>query len=149
MVVALAAFLGACDSAGPAPSAADVMAQETARLQWPTAAPSFDAIKRFVHADGGTAPVRVVAQRANACAWYGEWLSSYERDTPASPKVLSYLTDVIPTLDFVRQSSGAQDSMSQLAAAARDGNPESIRTFLTANNCDALAGKQASAGQQN
>jgi hypothetical protein len=148
-LLALGALLGACDPDAPTPTAAEVMAQETARLQWPTAAPSFDAIRRFVRAVGGTTPVNVVADRANVCAWYGEWLATYERGAPASPSVLSYMTDVIPTLEFVRGSTSAVDSMRQVATAARAGNPEPLRQFLEMNDCASLSGNQATAGRQN
>jgi hypothetical protein len=147
-LVVLGALLSACDGSH-APKASDVMAQETERLQWPSAAPSFDAIMRFVRAAGGRTPVSVVAERANACAWYGTWLSSYEKAAPATPAVLGYLTDVIPTLGFVRGNPSAVDTMRQLAAAASERKPESIRTFLQVNNCNTLAGKATSAGQNN
>lgn len=137
MTLVLVAAMAGCGSNEPSVDT-ESLHREATLLEWPDGIPSDEALSRFYQADGGSAPARTTAQRANACLWYATWLAGYQKSAPASTTVLRYLEEVIPTLSYLRQAAGGVDQAYELSAAAKNRSPSPIQTFLTANQCSEL-----------
>lgn len=137
MLVIFGASLLSCGSDAKTVTPASLR-REAARMEWPSGVPSTKSLSRFYQLDGAAAPLETILERANACVWYGAWLSDYRSSFEVSRRTLLYLEKVIPGFAYLRNASGGVEQAHQFADSARRGEPDRIVSFLAVNKCQTL-----------
>ncbi|MDZ4828149.1 MAG: hypothetical protein SGJ13_17055 [Actinomycetota bacterium] len=115
------------------------IAELATEYDWPANAPGSADLEAFAAAGGGEEPSpRTAVERANMCVWYSAWLAAQAGGAGDQAAIETYMADVIPSFEFVKDTPGAVENVQSVARSANDGDEAPVAAFVDANDCELL-----------